>query len=63
MMNFPDGLVKKTKKLFPDATHLHEALENCDAAVVMDCLKELAIPITNITNEWLIVVLKNSRGN
>ena len=58
-MHFPDELIEQTKALFPDAKHLHEAIENRDALVVLGCLKQLSVPITNVTNEWFMLAIKN----
>lgn len=60
MMRFPEELVKKTKELFPEAEELHEAIESCDMTLIMDCLNELTVPITNITNEWCLEAMKSN---
>lgn len=57
-MHFPDELVEQTKALFPQANHLHEAMENQDAIVVLGYLKQLSVPITDITNEWFVLAMK-----
>ena len=58
-MHFPDELVEQTKALFPNAKHLHEAIENRDTLVVLGCLKQLSVPVTTITNEWFMLAIKN----
>ena len=60
MMRLPEELVKKTKKLFPEAEELHEAIERCDITLIMDCLNELTVLITNITNEWCLEAMKSN---
>lgn len=58
-MHFPEELVEQTKALFPEAKHLHEAMENRNAVVVLGCLRQLSVPITKITNEWFMLAIKN----
>lgn len=60
MMHFPEELVEKTKKLFPEASNLHEAIETRDMMLIMNRLNEMAIPITNIINEWYAASMKHA---